>query len=134
MHADKRQRASAGAPQPGGMGDEDDEVTAYASVEDTKKAILGVLKQRHAFLGRKGITDKGYRRTPKERGAMATHVRDKFGMTVEHRELQRRDLEDRMDALALHPNQFALSLGHMGAQRKRQAARGAPRPTGRSSV
>ena len=55
-------------PQPGGMDDED---TSCASVEDTTKAILSALTQRQAFLGRKGITDKGYRLTPTERGDMA---------------------------------------------------------------
>ena len=96
----KRQGASVGAPQPSGMGD-----------EETSRAILGVMKQRQAFLDRKGITGKGYRLTPEERSEMVKEVRDEFEMTEEQLELQLRDHHDRMDAL-VHCDQGAAYPKH----------------------
>ena len=45
----KPQEASAGASQPGTMGDGNNEVTAYAAKEETGRAILAALQQRSEF-------------------------------------------------------------------------------------
>ena len=59
LHEEQRQRASYAAHQLGGMGGEGDEDTTCAPAGETKTSIIGVIKQRQAFLDRGGIADKG---------------------------------------------------------------------------
>ena len=113
---------------------EGDEVAACASVAETRRAILGVSKQRQALLDRKGNPDKGYRLMPEERSDMANTVRDEFEMTEEQLVLQLRDQQDCMDALELPSSQLALPSSKLGAKPQRQAAGGAAQPTDRRGM
>ena len=111
----KPQAASAGDSQPGTMDDGNDEVTAYASKEETGRAILAVLQQRHEFLQSKNIADTSHVLTSRERAEMVKLVRRKYESAEDQLRLQRRDREIRRKELA----------------EAREGAGGAPQPANR---
>ena len=85
--------ASAGDSQLGTLGDEDSEVTAYASEGDTRQAILTVLHQRREYLQSTHISDKRHVLTSAERAEMVKLVRGKCESSEDQLRLQPRDRE-----------------------------------------
>ena len=73
------------------MGDEDSEVTAYASQEDTYQAILAVLHQRREYLQSNNITNTSHVLTAAERADMVKLVRGKYESSEDQLRLQHRD-------------------------------------------
>ena len=77
---------AAGAPQPGSDYD-----SAFASQEETGRAILAVLRARHEFLRSKNITDLRHKLTEYERAQLVKDVRQEYEDSEEQRALQERD-------------------------------------------
>ena len=73
----------------------DDDSTAFASREETGRAILKVLLLRQTFLQSKGIADIRHVLTAPERGELTKAARQKYEETEEQRLLQARDKGNR---------------------------------------
>ena len=78
----------AGAPQPGSDSD-----TAFASQAETARAIVCVLKVRHAFLQSKNIDDTRHVLTEAERGELVRRARAEYEQSEQQLKLQERDRE-----------------------------------------
>ncbi len=81
-------RADAGAPQPG-----DDCDAAYASQEETARAIQAVLRIRHDFLRSKNIADMRHVLTEEERAELVKRAREEYESSDFQVQLQNRDAE-----------------------------------------
>ncbi len=76
---------SAGASQPGKEPAADDDSTAFASQEETRQAILSVLKLRQHLRWCKGIAEMGHVLTGDERGELTNAARaayEEYGVQV----------------------------------------------------
>ncbi len=72
----------------------DEDSTAFASQEETRQAILSVLKLRQNFLHSKGIDDMAHVLTNDERGELVKSARFSYETSEEQLHLQTRDQEN----------------------------------------
>jgi hypothetical protein len=84
---------SAGASQPGEKHELDEDSTAFATQEETRQAILSVLKLRQRFLQDNAIYNMCHILSSYERGELAKSARMAYEMSAEQLDLQRRDEE-----------------------------------------
>ena len=75
----KRTDKSAGASQPEPGDAQEEEIRAFASQEETVRAILSVLKDRQSFLTKKGRKDMRHIFDDKERSELCKRMRQKVG-------------------------------------------------------
>jgi hypothetical protein len=119
---------SAGASQPGKEHELDEDSTAFASQEETRQAILSVLKLRQVFLQGKDIDNLCHILSPDERGELAKSARMAYEMSVEQLDLQLRD-EEKASAKGK-----PLAAKGKGKARGKVHADGAAQPTGKGGV
>ena len=84
---------ATGASQPGNMNDIDEEMTAYASEEETYRAIREVLQHRQTFLVINNIADMHHILTSDERADIVKTLRHTYEESREQIILQDRDVE-----------------------------------------
>jgi hypothetical protein len=106
----------------------DEDSTAFASQEETRQAILSVLKLRQVFLQGKDIDNLRHILSPDERGELAKSARMAYEMSVEQLDLQLRD-EEKASAKGK-----PLAAKGKGKARRKVHADGDAQPTGKGGV
>ena len=117
----------AGAPQHGSEYD-----TAFASQEETGRAILSVLKLRHDFLRSKNIDDMRYVLTEPERQELVRVARDQYEQSRQQRALQERDVEKgKARGKSAPQGGHAVPQGPNKGPGGKKGSHGAPQPAGK---